>query len=131
MDGGPGDHDQLSGVWFADGAGQIVTRADGRINLANGVVRAQTAAGGFLMNLAAIEDVNSPHGEWVLIGSAGPNVLIGPYKGRYGVVIHAGGGDDELWGTFEHDVLDGGAGNDLAWPGVTADRIISVERIRH
>ncbi len=134
LNGGPGDHDELSGVWFADSAGQIgdiVTRADGRINLANGVVRAQTPVGDFLLNLAAIEDVNSPQGQWVLIGSDASNVLTGPYKGRYGVVIHAGGGDDEIWGTFRHDVLDGGSGNDVAWPGVTADRIISIERLRY
>jgi hypothetical protein len=131
LDGGPGAHDDFAAVWFGDAAGEDPGRVTGRLDLAAGTAVAQVQGATVRVTATGFEDGAAPgvRGDrWTIIGSDGPNVLYAGWKSP--VRIHAGAGDDELYGSDLDDLLDGGPGRDLGIGWAGHDRYVSIERRR-
>lgn len=130
--GGPGDDDLLGGVGpsllaggegadllnggdgldtstYAGRSDDIVVKIDGTAN---------DGAPGEKDNVKT-ENVLGGHGDDTLIGSAGPNVLVGGLSAHIHSIDHGEdhldgkGGNDTLIGGDAHDVLVGGGGHDM------------------
>jgi Ca2+-binding RTX toxin-like protein len=101
----------------------------GIIDLADGSLTTSIRGVPVRVPLISIENTSSGYGTWTMIGTDGPNEFITSDENRP-VRIFAGGGNDQMMGSFKHDVLDGGAGHDtdLATPG--RDERVSIETVR-
>lgn len=118
-----------AGVDTLDGAHPSRQRIGGRIDLAAGRAVLPFPSGRVTVALSGIENARASLGPWVLVGDDGPNELWAS-DDHNPVTIHAAGGDDVLFGSFERDLLDGGPGTDRAefWPP-RPDRMVSVEKV--
>ncbi len=105
---------------FADGAGTL-DLAEGRLRGRVGQIRYDEVVRSFA-------DTTTPYGTWTVIGTDGPNEIIGNDEKRP-VTIHAGAGDDRLFGSFAADLLDGGPGVDVAYGYAGHDRYVAVEKV--
>lgn len=126
--GGTG-RDELSALSFVDAAGQDQRHARGRIDLVDGTTRARLPDVTVTMRTAGIEDVITPPGDlWTVWGTPGRNDLMAGSE-HSPVRLYGLGGDDQLNGSFEDDLLDGGAGRDSGCGWTGHDRIRSIERL--
>jgi Ca2+-binding RTX toxin-like protein len=64
-------------------------------------------------------------GHWTVWGTDAAETVRGGYDGP--IAVHAGGGDDQLFGTAYADFLGGGDGTDYARPGKGDDSCDSIE----
>jgi len=63
---------------------------------------------------------------WTVWGTDAAETINGAYDGP--LTVHAGGGNDHLYGTAYVDLLDGGDGADYARSGKADDTCVSIER---
>jgi len=132
LDGGPGT-DTLGEVllYRRSDVAQHGGRADstGTIDLARGSLTSAIDGAPVRVALVSIENASSPWGSWTMIGTDGPNEFITGDEKRP-VRIFAGGGNDQMMGSFKHDVLDGGPGRDTDLWSPGKDERISIEKVR-
>ena len=124
--GGPG-RDQLE-IFFSRGGRRVLRDAVVRVDLHAATGRARSGTSVFRVRLPGLESVVITHGErWFVRGTDGPNRI----GGSDGVprVVRGLGGDDHIFGSFLHDVLDGERGYDLARGYGGDDRYVQIERI--
>lgn len=131
LDGGPGT-DTL-GEFFLYGpeyerTDDVRTVGAGTVDLTSGRITFDLDGVSVRVPLVDIENGTSTYGRWTLIGTDGPNEFI-PFGEDDPVQIFAGGGDDQLMGSFKHDVLDGGAGRDTVIWSPGKDEQISIEKV--
>lgn len=132
LDGGPGT-DTLS-EFFLYGPEYLHTKdvrtvGTGTIDLGAGLISSSVDGVAVNVPLISVENGTTAYGQWTLIGSDGPNELI-PFDQEQPVRVYAGGGDDQLMGSFKHDVLDGGAGHDTDLWSPGKDERISIEKVQ-
>lgn len=125
--GGPGARDNLSELFFKVG-GDFVRNVDGRIDLAREGVEVLVRDTRITVPVTGFENVAAPSGRWVLLGTDGPNDLVGDW--RQPANLRGRGGDDDLVGSRNDDVLRGGPGRDTGLGYTGSDRYVSVEKIR-
>ena len=125
LDGGPG-RDWFNGVWL--GRDDPATRPTGTIDLRAGRLTTVLEGVDLIVSIPGLENVSTPNGPWTVIGTDGPNEILGGFE-QDPVEIHAGAGDDTLSGSFEDDLLVGGPGTDTASPWVGNDRLVSIEKV--
>jgi len=132
IDGGPGT-DTLADVMFyvPSDIPEKGGRSDsaGTVDLAGETITSSVDGVSVRIPLGGIENASSGWGTWTMIGTDGPNELIAGDE-KHPVRIIAGGGDDQMMGSFKHDLLDGGAGKDTDLWSPGKDERISIEKIR-
>jgi Ca2+-binding RTX toxin-like protein len=101
----------------------------GTIDLADGSMTTSINGVPVRVPVVSIENASSGWGTWTMIGTDGSNELIAGDE-KHPVRIIAGGGDDQMMGSFKHDVLDGGAGRDTDLWTSGRDQRISIEKVR-
>ena len=132
MDGGNGT-DTLGELFLytpADiASNNVLTNGAGTIDLADGSITSSIAGTPVRVPLTSVENASSDWGTWTMIGTDGPNELIAGDE-KHPIRILAGGGDDQMMGSFKHDLLDGGAGDDTVLRTSGRDELISIEKVR-
>jgi Ca2+-binding RTX toxin-like protein len=109
-----GEGDDTAYVWCVSRGPRRLADVEGRIDLRSGAVsveRDQVAHGG---TVVGVETLRIPDGHWTVIGTQSDETFYGGELRRDALVVHAGGGDDQVSGTPGHDELYGGAGRDKA-----------------
>ena len=131
LDGGAGS-DEINGLDLVrpHPVGDDTTFTDGlgTLDLARGRLSGRVGRVRFELVVRDFADATTPYGAWTVLGTDGPNRIVANDEKRP-VTIHAGAGDDQLFGSFEDDLLDGGPGDDEAFGYVGHDRYVDVEKV--
>lgn len=127
--GGPGRHDYLADVVFDDARGRYQRHVVGRIDMTEGRLRAQYDEQTVVLTLTGFENVSTPHGDrWTVFGTDGPDRISAGFFSDP-IRIYARGGDDQVFGSDQDDIINGGPGRDTGSGWAGHDRLVSVERI--
>jgi Ca2+-binding RTX toxin-like protein len=132
LDGGPGN-DTLGEVMLytpADLKAQDAqTDSVGTIDLTAETLTSSIDGFPIRVPLISVENASAGWGTWTMVGTDGPNELIASDE-KHPIRMFGRGGNDDLMGSFEHDLLDGGAGHDTALWTAGHDEKISIEKVR-